>query len=591
MANRLVRAGVNYVVPAQPGRPGTPGYYTFVPVYEYITTEGVQSGLQQFADLYGGGGAVYPSTTYEIVRYDRVFVPGTPAVPSVPERRVVSPPPGWNGYARSIRGFVDGVAEFKVSANVAGVVLGLAPVSSPTSGYAHIPAGFLFTGGQVRNKRTNVSYGAFSSSDTFSIRKRGDSVELMQEGGVLATEDEIYPLGQTVYLSAALYSPQDNVFDPEMTPMYYGSSNALLPGLAAFGGDVASASALAVLGGLATVSGQYSARAESRIRGMSGFAADRPLASGRATLVGISTTSYDVPWDIVPNNEALSLMSPLTSSGIMLSGGVGSAQAQLPGISGLAADRPYAAASNRLAGLSARSFDFSQDLGFMFDVIGFGAGISSQIVVNASASFGVGVDFDISATETVDEDVLVTVGLSVPMTVSTIETADARSIFWFDVPMDVPGAFVDTWVVNTASGGSTRYDNYPFESVANIGGYLVGVSDAGIFELSGDSDDGDPINARVDYGLQRFGSGNLKRLEQIYLGIKSTGQMYVKVTAEGASYTYPLRDFSEYMQTQRVTPGKGMRATYFGFELGNTLGSDFELSSFSTLVAETARRI
>jgi hypothetical protein len=119
----------------------------------------------------------------------------------------------------------------------------------------------------------------------------------------------------------------------------------------------------------------------------------------------------------------------------------------------------------------------------------------------------------------------------------------------------------------------------------------VGVSDAGIFELSGDSDDGEPISARIDFGLKRFGSDKLKRLEQIYLGIKSDGQMYVKVSAEGVSYTYPMRDFNPELQIQRVTPGKGMRANYFGFELGNTAGSDFEFSSISTLVAETARRI
>lgn len=606
MPNNLIRAGSFSITPAQPGQPYRPAYTVveYFDIVEVFFTDGVKWVSAKPGPFTptsydpDQGPTWYPvgppgKTLYEVgttqIAVPRL-IPAQEAVPARPEQRVFYPPEGWTAYARSVRTVGNAGARFKI-ADRSTVAIGLTRLPAPTSGYNHIPRGFLFTGTTVRNLRTNESLGSFTSADTFSLRRVGRELTLLQGEDELAVEELPFGAEEQLFLSAALYGYQNAVLEPELVELSQGgSSAAVLPALRSRSFEGAYEESAAVLPSLAASSGIVN-RSAATLSRMAASSADRQYAGSVARFTGLTATSYAGTWAVERPNESQAVVTPLTASSTMLTGGIGQSMTSLAGMQALSADRAYGQSQAVIGLASARSWNWPANRVAMSMVFGVEPNLSGQIVIDVSASFGVGVDFDISATETVDENVLITVGLSVPMTVSTIETADARSIFWFDVPMDVPGAFVDTWVVNTASGGSTRYDNYPFESVANIGGYYVGVSDAGIFELSGDSDDGDPINARVDYGLQRFGSGNLKRLEQIYLGIKSTGQMYVKVTAEGASYTYPLRDFSEYMQTQRVTPGKGMRATYFGFELGNTLGSDFELSSFSTLVAETARRI
>lgn len=227
------------------------------------------------------------------------------------------------------------------------------------------------------------------------------------------------------------------------------------------------------------------------------------------------------------------------------------------------------------------------------DATGFGrtgpTGTKAVNSVDAGGTKGGGISLVVD--EAAQERMDFTLGLDVPITLSTVDTVEMRPIFALDFKVDVPGAFSDTWVMNLRTGASSRYENFYFDSVMNVGGVLYGANSEGLFELGGDDDDGAPIEAVLDFGLKSFGSNQLKRLEQIYLTVASTGPMFVRVTAEGASYTYTMRDFNEAMQTQRVTPGKGMRANYFGFEVGNIDGADFELSAVEVLVAESSRRI
>ena len=149
----------------------------------------------------------------------------------------------------------------------------------------------------------------------------------------------------------------------------------------------------------------------------------------------------------------------------------------------------------------------------------------------------------------------------------------------------------DVWVLNIESGGFTRYEGFDFNSYAKIGANYYGCRPDGIYQLDGDTDNGEPIRAMVSFGKQDFGTSALKRITNAYIGVSGQGRLFLKVMAEGQEYTYAARSYDEHIQVQRIDTGKGLRVNWLEFELYNADGEDFELASVEFAVVPTNRRI
>lgn len=555
-----------------------------------------------------------------------ITIPGDPGEPATPEERIDHPPKGWTAFANSIESIFEGYAEFKVEDNVHGAVVGLATKPAPAEGYSHIQYGLMFTDGRVKSLPDGYDYGPYTRDDvfriTFSARPLGEAFTpidvsplpiptvppdwgdyvaalssppvggliFTRGGATLFSKSVNYTPGEEFRLAASLYGPQDAVYDPVLVATARnGTSSAELPGLSVLSGTTNTSTSTAVIEGISVSSGMLS-KSAAVLGGLASFSSDRPLAQSDARLPGLKVFSYN-SLPVTPNNESFVILTGISASSTGITGGVGSGTATLEGMLALSADRPYAGGMAVLDGLGATSFTYPGGMGVIIPEIGLLDGIQSQAIYKAGLPFGFGLGITMSASIAANERISVDLGLDVPVTLSTIETAEVNPVFWFDAPLECPGAFMDAWAVNLDNGASTEYRSYPFETVANIGGRYFGAAFDGLYELSGDTDAGAPIEAKFDIGRKDFGNNQLKRVDQIYLGITSKGQMFVKVSAEGASYTYPMREFGEHIQTQRVTVGKGMRANYFGFEIGNTAGCEFEITSLDMMVAESARRI
>ena len=146
-------------------------------------------------------------------------------------------------------------------------------------------------------------------------------------------------------------------------------------------------------------------------------------------------------------------------------------------------------------------------------------------------------------------------------------------------------------MVNWDSKASTKYENYDFNSFAQIGQRYYGVKADGVYLLEGDDDAGVPIRASLSFGKLDFGSMFKKRVPYAYMGVSSTGKMYLKVTANGETYTYAARRSDDHLRAQRVDLGRGLTATYMEFELYNSNGADFELGSVEFSFMPLTRKI
>lgn len=145
------------------------------------------------------------------------------------------------------------------------------------------------------------------------------------------------------------------------------------------------------------------------------------------------------------------------------------------------------------------------------------------------------------------------------------------------------------WVLNAESRAAWTYDNWPFNSYAEIDGHHYAAGPTGIVELGGDDDDGEAIAARLRTGLSNLGTGRMKRVESAYLGYTTDGQIGLAVTitsptGEKAEHRYLMRvQPAQAMREGRVKVGRGLKSVFWQLEVHNVDGADFELHDLQLL--------
>jgi hypothetical protein len=148
------------------------------------------------------------------------------------------------------------------------------------------------------------------------------------------------------------------------------------------------------------------------------------------------------------------------------------------------------------------------------------------------------------------------------------------------------------WVLNTESSGVTQYDQYPFNSLTRFGNRYLGAGAMGICELSGDTDNGQLIAAKLKTGVTDFDSPMRKRVDRAYLGITAEGDILLKVTTDkGVEDGYQCTPRVGDIHTERVKLGKGVKSRYWQFELSNSEGANFELESLEWVPIILSRRL
>ena len=148
--------------------------------------------------------------------------------------------------------------------------------------------------------------------------------------------------------------------------------------------------------------------------------------------------------------------------------------------------------------------------------------------------------------------------------------------------------------MNLESSAVWTYENYPFNSFAEFAGRYLACGPGGLYSLdSGDDDDGHEINACFSTGETDFGSAQLKRCEAVYAGMRTMGDLYLRVQAdEGEVFAYALKPYGvSRLKQRRALIGRGLRGKYWRFEIANTNGCDFDLDNLNILLNPTTRGV
>jgi hypothetical protein len=118
---------------------------------------------------------------------------------------------------------------------------------------------------------------------------------------------------------------------------------------------------------------------------------------------------------------------------------------------------------------------------------------------------------------------------------------------------------------NIKNQALSAYPVFDFNHMATFNGKAIGISRAGIYELSGDKDD----NASISWKL-RSGKLDLKKnhLRQVWVTGKQDGTVTLAIEdAEGNRYEYQEVYLHENENELRIKVGKGIKTRYFILEL------------------------
>lgn len=148
-------------------------------------------------------------------------------------------------------------------------------------------------------------------------------------------------------------------------------------------------------------------------------------------------------------------------------------------------------------------------------------------------------------------------------------------------------------VLNCNTTGLTTYTNMRFNSMIQTpDGKVYAAGPQGIYELSGDTDQGAGIDAHIELGFTDFGSTARKRLDNVYIGYAAHTPLDAVLTSEGEAVTYSVTGQpEEYPTTCRVKPAMGHSGRYWKLRLKNTDGSRFQINSIEVSIAMSKRNV
>lgn len=155
------------------------------------------------------------------------------------------------------------------------------------------------------------------------------------------------------------------------------------------------------------------------------------------------------------------------------------------------------------------------------------------------------------------------------------------------------------WAMNADTRALTKFTNYPFNSFLRTpSGKTYGVSEGALCRLGGETDAGEPINAKLRLGMSDLGDRRIKRTPALYVGFSGDGDMFIKaiqaspVDGQREAHIYRMHPrVGDNPETSRRKIGKGLQAVYFDYELENIEGSDFSIDVIEIHVVPLDRRL
>lgn len=584
-------------------------------------------GNVNFGPAPGGGDIVAPDNTTQATKQADGFVPAWDSG----ARSIEELPANWVGTITLDIPDVQGARQ-------GGVAVGLAYSSavSPVgrNGYGHLRYGLVFTATTVKI----IHAGAITSelpyspiraarvgagTDMVTAAIYGSHIKWVVNGAVLLLAP--FSMEEPFVLDATLYLPYDAVNNPVVTP---GAPTASVAGGEIVAGmerlemviDAMSPSGLAIT--LPSLAAQLS---ETQMANLFGNLSRLQITAGDfdgmdVSLMPLSMIASDLEnfGFLQISLGKLGMQAGMTAVETSVPYSVLSAD--LPELNMVATAPPTANLNAAMRGLVMRASvqttyaELDLNLGAL-RMIGFGGEFTPLVQVmeavvfraplEHSAYVGMTITERVGGAATVEawlvapedgsEEISVQDSANLTATLldsvaEMIGAGERATVFAYRTVDGTPVDSGEAWVVNARSNASSRYEQYGFGSFAVVKGRQFGARADGVYLLRGADDAGERIASGVALGLHDFGTQAQKQLPAVHVGVSSAGALFLKIGDGTTEYTYRARRVDENLKIQRFDPGRGLRSSYFTFELTSEADA-FELDSIQFTVLDLQRRI
>lgn len=344
----------------------------------------------------------------------------------------------------------------------------------------------------------------------------------------------------------------------------------------------------ATAGGVGT--GRQGVGVRSRLPAISGFAANRLYGEAVGALPALSGYASD-PLPVPNLASIIGVLPSLEGEATGLTGTVGTVDVSLPALAGLASNKLYGGVSVALPALLGRSNDEESAFGpsvraYMYTRDSISASISGAAQISETLTTTGAITGIRQFAADMEELMVHAASLSGALQLS----ANISEVVTVLTDIEREGSQI-VWVVNTESGANWTYRGWNFSSFGEWNGKYFGAGNDGLFELTGDNDDGAPIAASILTGKSDFGTVQQKRMAYVYIGAAADGGLQLTVHTDGGAentYDIPAQDL---LSNSRTAIGKGLRSKYWQLEVTNPDGVDFEIESLELRPDGTIRRI
>ncbi|MBD1554766.1 hypothetical protein HAQ04_25530 [Pseudomonas sp. C2L11] len=555
------------------------------PVYGSTTDPVTGNTTQSVVGLsYSSGTGTYYTTTETYPVY--TYHPAVSGVEGVEATTTVDNQPGWNAGAQSVDTVSgDFAVSFDLPASTLGALVGLVEPGSTVGSYAAVQHGLLLTttNGHISVVESGVEVATGPTvADTYVC-------EMRRVGGVVT-----YSVGDWSYtstttstgtktLAAVLYSAPDYVDNPTLSTvislpvsMDWGWAEqglTSLPVRATWGW-----SGTATMGdGFVTESIGLSMSAGDSDYGEVRFTLDVPTVDSAFGFATVDVSGFNAKFEF-----------GLAAQGIEI--GIGSVSDTFD-LTMQAADHDYGEARVLLDGPDtwALSTEEPTDQADITEVVSMTSVIASDAVLIAllSDSLTVGDSFD----------VLFGVQADAADSLALYDDIDVRAIFEATLSNtlrlnDSASSIATTllqYATNLLTGAVSRYDGYDFTGFCRADTYTYGIRKDGLYQLDGDTDNGELISALLDMAAEDFGNPARKRIDAIYLGLNTDGEVYVRLTDDqDRQMTYKA---FQRRDLHRVNTALGISSRFWRMRLEITEASVADLDQIEWLPVANGRLI
>ncbi len=141
-------------------------------------------------------------------------------------------------------------------------------------------------------------------------------------------------------------------------------------------------------------------------------------------------------------------------------------------------------------------------------------------------------------------------------------------------------------VLNTnlnAKAATTQFTAFDYNSMVKFGNCFFCAGDNGLFQHTGDLDNGEKVVSYFEPVTMDFGITSEKRLRALYIGYESSGPLSLIVSTDlGYSDTYIIPAATSGQKARKVVITRGVRGRYWTFQI-NSDGVDFSVDHISVL--------